>query len=235
MEITCTRCHRTLLAEECYCPVCGLPQLTYSAAEDAPVQEQQERWTGAVRDAGDVAWKPALRWALLLAIPAGLLSSQASPVGGFGIVWMACAAAWAVALYVRQQRAAWITLGAGARIGLVTGLLAGWLSFGASSCALFFQRVVLHQSVQIDTEWRNQSLNAEQAAMKLVAGIFPPDLVQAQAAKQAQDVAWRLSPWGHAAWQLVGFIEISAFLVFFAIIGGAVGARLMGRTRTTEM
>jgi hypothetical protein len=235
MDITCTRCHRTLLAEECYCPVCGLPQLTYSAADDAPVQEQQERWTGAVRDAGSIAWKPALRWALLLAVPAGLLSSEASPLGGLGMVWMAAAAAWAVALYVRQQRAAWITLGAGARIGLVTGLLAGWLSFGASSCALFFQRVVLHQSSEIDGQYTKIFVESfQQKAQQSIAGMGSADVSQAQAVF-AKMLAGIMSPEGHGAMWTGALTVSSLFLLLFAIVGGAVGARLMGRRRTTEL
>ena len=63
---------------------------------------------------------------------------------------MAGAAAGAVLLYMRSQRPAWITIGAGARIGLVTGLIAGWLAFGVSGIWLFVQRVFLHQAGQID-------------------------------------------------------------------------------------
>ena len=76
MEITCTRCHQAVQAENCYCPVCGLPQLAYSA-DGAAGPGQPERWTEVVRDAGSVDWKPALRSALMLAVPAGLLCSHA--------------------------------------------------------------------------------------------------------------------------------------------------------------
>ena len=88
-----------------------------------------------------VDWKPAMRSALLLAVPAGLLSSGLSPVGFFGLFWMAAASAWAVALYVRGQAPAWVTIGAGARIGLVTGLLAAWLAFTVSGSVLFVEPV----------------------------------------------------------------------------------------------
>src|ERR1035438_9198185 len=98
MEITCNRCHQAVLAENSYCPACGLPQLMYGA--DAPLgQAQPVRWDEPVRDAGSVDWKPALRAALLLAIPAGVLTSGVSPLGALGLLWMAIAAAWAVTLY----------------------------------------------------------------------------------------------------------------------------------------
>src|ERR1017187_2319213 len=149
MEVTCTRCHQAVQADNCYCPACGLPQLVYPA--DAPLgQTSSEHWDGTGRDASSVDWKPALRAALLLAVPAGLLTSGVSPLGALGLLWMAIAATWAVALYMRSQRPAWITLGAGARIGLVTGLLAGWLAFASNGGQLFTQRYVLHQSSEID-------------------------------------------------------------------------------------
>ena len=55
-----------------------------------------------------------------------------------------------------QSEAGWITIGAGARIGLVTGLLAAWLAFSVSGSALFVERFVLHQAAQIDSEWKTR-------------------------------------------------------------------------------
>src|SRR5271166_6420542 len=116
MEITCTRCHQTILADNCYCPACGLPQLVCSA-EGVTGTGITERLQEPVRDASSVDWKTALRVVLMLAVPAGILSSEASPFGLLGMFWMASAAALAVVLYLRRQRPGWITMGAGARIG----------------------------------------------------------------------------------------------------------------------
>ncbi len=154
MEITCKRCHRTVGPEDCYCPACGLPQLVYSA-EDAAAQGQPERWNEAVRDAGTVLWRPAMRFAMMLAVPAGLLCSVLSPVSLLGLFWMAAAAAWAVLLYVRSQQMPWITLGAGARIGLVTGILGGWTATAATGATLMVMRYPLHQGKDIDTPWQD--------------------------------------------------------------------------------
>ncbi len=164
MEITCTRCHQTIQTEDCYCPACGLPQLLYTA-EGVPGQAQPEQWNEAVRDASEVEWKPALRAALILAVPAGLLSSDFT-AGHLGLFWMAAAASWAVVLYVRSQRPAWITIGAGARIGLVTGCwAAGWHSAPAAA-ALFVERFVFHQSSQIDAEWKTRVSMSQQLAQQ---------------------------------------------------------------------
>ena len=233
MEITCTRCHRTIEAENCYCPACGLPQLLY-APDSAPGQAQPERLNEPARDASSVDWKPGLRVALLLALPAGLLSSGLSPVGVFGLFWMAAAAAWAVVLYVRSQRPAWITIGAGARIGLVTGLLAAWLAFSISGGALFVERYALHQSSQSDGEWKSRVVASQQLTAQWTAGMAAADAAQAEAAR-AQIQAFMLSPEGHAGFESLGFAANAFFLLFFAAGGGALGARLLARNRRPEI
>jgi hypothetical protein len=229
MEITCNRCHRTLQAGDCYCPACGLPQLVYTA-ETLPEPNQPQHWDEVVPDASTIQWKAALRVALLLAIPAGILSSEISPVGFFGLFWMAAAASWAVALYIRHQQPAWITLGAGARIGLVTGLLATWLASGISGGALFAQRFLLHHASQIDAEWKYQVGLNQQIAQQLTSGMSLADAAQMHAA-QAQVQALMLSPWGHAGFVVFGLVVNAAFLLLFAVGGGALGARLLARKR----
>ncbi len=233
MEILCTRCHQAVEAANCYCPYCGLPQLTYEA-EGGVGQLQAEQLPEAVQDASSVAWKPALRAALMLAVPAGVLSSGVSPLGFMGLLWMGVGAAWAVALYVRSQRPAWITIGAGARIGLVTGLLAGWLAFSVSGGALLVERYVLHQASQIDTEWKTRVETSQQLTRQWTAGLSSADPAQAQAA-QTQVETWMLSPWGHAGIELFGFATNTILLLFFATGGGAMGARFLGRTRQPEV
>lgn len=233
MEITCSRCHQTVQTEDCYCPACGLPQLLYSA-DGAQGQAQPEQWSEATRDASEVEWKPALRAALLLAVPAGLLSSGISPLRYLGLFWMAAAASWAVVLYMRSQRPAWITIGAGARIGLVTGLLGGWLAFSASGGALFVERYVLHQSSQIDAEWKTRVSMSQQLAQQWTSGMGTAEATEALAA-QAQIQAFMLSPEGHAGIEAFGFAFNSVFLILFAVAGGALGARMQARARRPEV
>ena len=237
MEVTCTRCHQAVQTDYCYCPACGLPQLVYPA-DVAPGQTLPERWDGTGRDAGSVDWKPALRAALLLAVPAGLLSSGVTPLGGLGLLWMAIAAAWAVAIYMRSQQPAWITLGAGARIGLVTGLLAGWLAFGVSGGALFIQRFVLHQSSQMDADWKSYVEASNQASLQMAqqfsSWMAAADIAKMQA-NQAEFYALILTPEGHAGATLFNLATYAAFLLIFAAAGGALGARLLARARQPEV
>lgn len=228
METTCTRCHQPVDAESLYCPACGLPQLVYTTDAESG-QPPAERWTEAVRDASSVDWKPALRAAMLLAIPAGLLSCGISPVGILGLFWMSAAAAWAVTIYVRSQRPAWITMGAGARIGLVTGLLAGALAFTVSGGALFIERFLLHQAGVIDTEWQARVDASNQLTQQLAAQMGVLDMAQLQAQKKLM-----LSPEGHAGIEVFGMVSNVLFLLVFAAGGGAMGARLLARMRRPE-
>jgi hypothetical protein len=230
MEITCTRCHQTILADNCYCAACGLPQLVCSA-EGGPGTVVAEHQTEPVRDAGSVDWKAALRVVLMLAIPAGILSSEATPFGLLGMFWMAAAAALAVFLYLRRQRPAWITMGAGARIGLVTGLLGGWLAFAISGSSLYMQRFVFHQADQIDGEWKTALLASQAMTQQWMAGMTTPEIAQAQMAKS---LAIALSPDGHAGWAAAGFAGDAVFLLVFAVAGGALGARIIARARRPE-
>jgi hypothetical protein len=152
-----------------------------------------------------------------------------------GLFWMAAAAAWTVVLYLRSQRPAWITIGAGARIGLVTGLLGSWLAFGASGGTLFVERFVLHQSSQIDELYKTSFFEPfQQKFQQSISSMDPSDAAQAQP-QWAQLQAWLGSPEGHAGMWAWGFAFNSAFLLFFAIAGGALGARILARTRRSEV
>jgi hypothetical protein len=234
MEITCNRCHQPVLAENLYCSTCGLPQLVYTP-DTANGEGQAERWTEAVRDASMVDWKHAFRIAVMLAIPAGLLSSAASPLGFAGLFWMAAAAGWAVVLYVRGGRGpSWVTMGAGARIGLVTGLLAAWLAFSVSGGAIFVQRYVLHRSAQIDSEWKSRVDMSQQMTQQWTSGLQPADAAEALAVRN-QVQAWMQSPWGHAGIEAFGYAFNALFLLFFAVGGGALGARMMARVRRPQV
>jgi hypothetical protein len=187
-----------------------------------------------VRDASVVAWKPALRAAVMLALPAGLLCSSLSPLRVFGLFWMTSAAAWAVTLYLRGQQAPWITTGAGARIGMVTGIMAGWLAFALSGGAMFVDRFVLHHSSQIDTEWRLTVEANQQIFQKWAEGMGSAYSAQVQV-QLAQQRVWMLSPWGHAGIETFDSAMAAMFLILFAIVGGAMGARFLARTRRPEV
>jgi hypothetical protein len=187
-----------------------------------------------VRDAGSIDWKPGLRAALAIAVPAGLLSSGISPLSALGIFWMAGGAVAAVMIYMRSQRPAWITLGAGARIGLVTGLIGGWIAFGGSGIWLFVQRVILHQAGQIDSIYQVFLDAFEQKAHESIASMSATDAAQLQATF-AHIQSTLASPEGHAGVWVFSLAFNCAFLVLFAVAGGALGARMLARRHQPEV
>lgn len=223
MELTCSRCHQTVQDENCFCPNCGLPQLVYSG-ENTTDTVQRERWGQVVRDANTVGWNSALRSTLPLAIPAGVLCSMLSPLGIFGLLLMGAAAAWAVKLYTRRQRPAWVTVGAGARIGCVAGVIAGWTAAVISGLSLYGLRFWLHQGSMIDSFW--QSFTSEQMAQGAAIG--------ADAQTLASIKAIILSPEGRAGFALCVTAFLIVTVMLFAVAGGALGARMLMRARRPE-
>lgn len=235
MEQTCSRCHETVQDGFRYCPACGLPQLVYSETP-AEAGGQPDRWGQAVRDANTVDWRLAVKSVLPLAIAAGILSSLILPGGLLGLFAMGAAAAWAVALYTRNQRSSqqhpiWITARAGARIGLVCGLLAGALAFALSGSQLYARRYLLHQGNQIDAEWKEFVDLDAQYSQRIADWAGDSASIQAQQAKQRD---WMLSPEGHSGFVVANFAFASFLLVLFGIAGGAFGARRVARRLKNE-
>jgi hypothetical protein len=230
MEITCSRCHQAIPADGLYCPSCGLPQLVYSSEEGA-VPSQVNQWDTVLHEPGAVEWKPALRVALLLAIPAGLIFGT-SFLGLLGLVWIAAAAAWVVLLYVRRQRAAkrpvLLTTGAGARIGLVTGLITGWIAFASMGTYLYLERFAFHQGKDFDDFW--QTFVAQTSLQWQQASAASQD-PQTTGAVFKSLTAWLLSAEGRAGSTIGGLMLIEFMLVGLAVAGGALGAKLMMRTQ----
>jgi hypothetical protein len=223
MEVTCSRCHQTVQPGDCFCPFCGLPQLVYTADGSAG-PGQPERAGEPVGDASTVDWKAALRLALMLAIPAGAVCSLFSPTGILGFPLMAAAGAWAVALYMRGRRPAWITIGAGARIGLVTGILGGWAAAFTSAVSLYAERFWLHRGPAIDDAWLAQiNLSTQQLAT-----------MSFDAQQIAMNKAIMLSPEGHAGYMLFTTAFLAIILLAVSVAGGALGARFLGRPRRME-
>jgi hypothetical protein len=169
-----------------------------------------------------------LKAALVLAIPAGVLCSAVTPVGAsLGLFWMGGAAAWAVGLYFKRTRPGRISLGSGARIGLITGLFASWLTLSLNGILLWAGRFILHQGGQMDSMWVAEVNNSLQLSKQMVSQM---GLTTAQAAESTRlSQTWMLSPEGHAGIALTTFVAGAVFLLCFAMIGGALGARFLAQ------
>ena len=218
--------------EDSYCPACGLPQIVYSDDAAASASEP-DRWQDEVHGDNAVDWRMAARAILPMAIPAGILFSVLSPAGLLGLLLMGAAAAWAVALYARGPRSVRIDAHAGARLGLVCGLLAGAIAFSASGCQLLAKRYILHQGSQIDAEWKSFVDLDAQFSNRFAGWLGTGDAAQIRA-QEAQQQSWMLSPQGHAAIVIADLGFASILLALFAMAGGALGARRIARLHRTR-
>jgi hypothetical protein len=241
LELTCQRCNETLRETDRYCPVCGLPQLMYSASETPPLPLGEELFnesdtTGAISGIAGVngiVWRPALQAALILAVPAGLLCSGLSPTGLLALVWMTGAAVWAVSLYSKRTQPGRVSTGSGARIGLVTGLLASWLTLGVNGFSLWAERFLMHQGGQMDSDWQNSVDKSVETYQQMFVqmGMASAQVSQSLASQRV----WMLSPEGRAGSALLALLTGSAFLVLLSTIGGAIGARVLTQPRRPKI
>lgn len=165
-----------------------------------------------------------MRLALALAIPAGALSLLLARFNVLGLLLMPVAAAWVVALYMRAQHPAWITIGAGARIGLVTGILGSWMAAITGGISLYAMRFWFHQGQAFDSQWLNQ-IN-EAIKQQSSPGVDPQAIATIK--------AFLLSPEGRATSALCGTGFLVIVMLVFAVAGGALGARFLGRPRRTQ-
>jgi hypothetical protein len=139
---------------------------------------------------------------------------------------MAVAGAFAVVLYLRSQRPAWITIGAGARIGLVTGLLGAWITAATMGVLLFVMRFFLHQGNVFDNFWQTQ-VSDKVSQQWAAAGLDAQTILVAKGMLNSAE--------GRAGVTLSVIVFLVLAMVVFATAGGALGARLMGRTRQPEI
>jgi hypothetical protein len=95
---------------------------------------------------------------------------------------------------------------------------------------LFAQRFVLHRSSAIDTEWNARVEASHQLTQQLAVQMGVLDASRLQAQK-----ALMLSPEGHAGIEAFGMASNALFLLLFAAAGGAMGARLLARSRRPEV
>jgi hypothetical protein len=196
-----------------FCPGCKAPQIRVSRASAAaetlpaaavgtPAPLVASRTHSPARG---VHWPQAFTSVALAALVTALFMTV--PLGAFGLAMFTCGAL-SVALYRRRYRAAALTVGTGARLGALAGLL----GFAVLIILFSAQLVLFHSSGQ----FRQVLLQAvEQAA----AG--SPD------ARAQQALQFLNTPQGFAAIMVVVLAFILAMFVLIASAGGAIGATLL--------
>lgn len=214
MELLCHRCGNTPHEGEGFCPHCGAPQLMVDTSEPAGPQQPAQR-LGV--DRSRVQWRVAIAYALLLAVPVGLLSAFAGMsslfviAGGFGAIF----------LYSKRTEA--ITDGSiGWRVGAILGAAAASIASLADGLRLLVERYLLHHGAEIDTQFANVAQQLADQALK----------TNSQAMQQAPQLVhnWAnfwISADGHAAIQLLTASMVSAGMILFAATGGAIAGRIL--------
>ena len=222
MNPTCHRCGTTLSASELFCPNCGSPQLKFAQQEEGENAFAGGRPSGKLGRAQGISWKDAILAALLVAVPAGLLSAVSVLSWGC-CLWVVGGAVLAIVVYHRRAPTFLLETRSGIRIGAVAGLIAAYSSVIATAVWRVFARYVLHQGYAIDQFYDSV---IRQSAV----------LMQANPDAQAQ---WRsylqflLSPDGRAAYTLMNEATTSVGIILFSAIGGALGVRLLTPRKPT--
>jgi ribosomal protein L40E len=216
MNPICHRCGAALSASELFCPNCGSPQLRFAQQEEGESGNASVRPAGKLGRAQGISWRDAILAALLVAVPAGLLSAVSVLSWGC-CLWVVGGAVLAIVVYHRRAPSFSLETRSGVRIGAVAGLIAAYSSVIATAVWRVFARYVLHQGNAID-EFYDSVIRQSTALMQA-----NPD---AQAQWRAY-VHFLLTPDGRAAYTLMNAATTSVGIILFSAIGGALGVRLL--------
>src|ERR1700679_1674424 len=144
MNPICHRCGATLSASELFCPNCGSPQLKFAQQEEGESGYASSRPPGKPARAQGISWKDAILAALIVAVPAGLLS--AGSVLSWGCcLWVVGGAGLDIFVYPRRAPPFLLETRSGVLIGAVSRLIAASSSVIATAIWRVFERYVLHQ------------------------------------------------------------------------------------------
>lgn len=220
MDLICHRCGAALSNEDTFCPVCGAPQIRFENNPDTEMYAAALNQGYGAPAPNGVQWKHALRAAVTVAVPIGLMSSNLLPyVSAFCCLWIIGGAIAAIALYRKKTEVSVIAAKTGARIGFVVGILAAFASTLFSALSMSLERFLLHHGDVIDKTFDGQ---LEQLAKMSQSNPDPQGQMQAF-------LKFLATPDGRAAWILLGAIVLATGIVIFSMLGGALGARILTR------
>ena len=212
MEHPCHRCGTAVEDGVLFCQNCGAPQIRVVAPESSNETSPHLPFDAAQRAtlSGEIYFdgRPQISWsdALRAAVICGVLEALFS-LFGLGII---AGGVLCVALYRRRQSQAPITLGMGARLGAITGGIAG-----------LFVTVVMSVGVlafRTGDQIRQQIYDAiEKAAAR-------------NPTPQAQEMLqYFKSPEGFAAMLAVVFLMTLVIFIVLSAFGGMLGATLFNK------
>jgi hypothetical protein len=184
--------------------------------EPAPYPNASPAQHLAARNPNAIHWREAVLVAALVAVPAGVLSALL----GLEALWGIAGGMAIVSLY-RRRTGALPTGRMGWRIGALLGLFATVVATLTDGITLLVQRYAMHQGAVLDSRYHDvgQQLVDQLTRSNPDAAAVLPGFLH----------FW-LTPDGAAAMVLINAAGVAIFMLLFASIGGALGARLTQKT-----
>ncbi|MGH9617633.1 MAG: hypothetical protein ACRD28_12905, partial [Acidobacteriaceae bacterium] len=199
---------------------CGAPQIRYVADQadtTQPVNGTGLNIDAAAESAKPLAWKTAIRIAVLVGAGVGVMSAL---LAAGSVLWVAAGAVIVVGMYHRRRPLTQLSPRLGARVGALVGLIAAAVAFAGNAVLLVVQRYGMHQGSQIDAQLTSI---VKQAAARASA-------MDPQAPVSAFTNFW-LSAQGRVGLILLTMAFLSTLIVLFAIAGGVLGGQIYRASR----
>lgn len=220
MSFTCHQCGLEQVDGTAFCRQCGAPQIRVLAPEGAagertePESEETQdvtTETAAGRIDRRLARSRALISAFAMIVPMAL-----PPLAILFPIWMLLGGGLCVYLYLRRDAQAQLSLGEGARMGLMSGLLAFLLLTLLTGSGLAYEILIEHKAEQVLAPLR------EQIQHTLAANPDP----------QVTQLGQRfLTPDGMALLAIVSWLFLFLLFLVFCSLGGGLGAYWLGRRK----
>lgn len=211
-----------------FCPQCGAPQIKVSML-DRPSSDLDPGASGGLGSPPQPVSPasppksarngPLIRWPLARsrASIAGIimvLVMMYRPLGDLFFIWMPLGGALAVFLYAGRQRASYISLAAGARIGAFAGFVAFTVSAALLAGSLAIEHFVMHRSAEVVAMFRGQieqviSANPDPQVRQIAQGLLTPD--------------------GMALLVVLGMVLLFVMFVVLCGLGGMVAAMILSK------
>ena len=208
-------------AGDCYCPVCGLPQLVYTA-DGSAAPGQPERWASRCGMRAASTGNRLCAWlSCWLFQPARF--APCSPAGDPRTAVNGCSRRVGGGALHAQPAASLAHHWGGSSHWPCHRILGGWTA-ALTGISLYAMRFWLHQGQAIDDAWNAQ--------ISLSTQLLASWGVDAQ--QIAMNRAIMVSPEGHAGAMLLDTAVLAVILLGFSVAGGALGARFLGRPRRIE-
>jgi hypothetical protein len=214
VEHPCHQCGASVEEGTVFCPQCNAPQIRVAtsqpltsgnASEVASYPPPPPRLD--FYSAGKIQWSQALPAILIGGVVIAML--MMIPLGAFGFGMLA-GGGLSVALYHRRTLGTRVTVGMGARLGALSGVV----GFG-----LFMVLVAIDMLVNRDTSQFRATLMEQ----------IQRSAARAPGPETQQMVDWLKTPAGLTFIVVVGLVFAFLFFVFLSGVGGAIGAALLRR------